>query len=150
MPNNYVMTEETILLDIDASSKREVFEIMSDNLYKLKRISSKEKFIESLYERESQGETGVELGLAIPHGKSESVIINTLSMCRLNKSIEWETLDDSPVNIIVMFAVSEGENANDEHLDLLAKVAGNLSESKILDFLKISNNKSDIIKKLLS
>lgn len=150
MPNNYVMTEETILLDIDASNKREVFEIMSDNLYKLKRISSKEKFIESLYERESQGETGVELGLAIPHGKSESVIINTLSMCRLNKYIEWETLDDSPVNIIVMFAVSEGENANDEHLDLLAKVAGNLSESKILDFLKISNNKSDIIKKLLS
>lgn len=150
MPNNYVMTEETILLDIDASNKREVFEIMSDNLYKLKRISSKEKFIESLYERENQGETGVELGLAIPHGKSESVIINTLSMCRLNKSIEWETLDDSPVNIIVMFAVSEGENANDEHLDLLAKVAGNLSESKILDFLKISNNKSDIIKKLLS
>lgn len=150
MPNNYVMTEETILLDIDASNKREVFEIMSDNLYKLKRISSKEKFIESLYERESQGETGVELGLAIPHGKSESVIINTLSMCRLNKSIEWETLDDSPVNIIVMFAVSEGENANDKHLDLLAKVAGNLSESKILDFLKISNNKSDIIKKLLS
>lgn len=150
MQNNYVMTEETILLDIDASNKREVFEIMSDNLYKLKRISSKEKFIESLYERESQGETGVELGLAIPHGKSESVIINTLSMCRLNKYIEWETLDDSPVNIIVMFAVSEGENANDEHLDLLAKVAGNLSESKILDFLKISNNKSDIIKKLLS
>lgn len=150
MPNNYVMTEETILLDIDASNKSEVFEIMSDNLYKLKRISSKEKFIESLYERESQGETGVELGLAIPHGKSESVIINTLSMCRLNKYIEWETLDDSPVNIIVMFAVSEGENANDEHLDLLAKVAGNLSESKILDFLKISNNKSDIIKKLLS
>ena len=53
MPNNYVMTEETILLDIDASNKSEVFEIMSDNLYKLKRISSKEKFIESLYERES-------------------------------------------------------------------------------------------------
>lgn len=127
MTDNYVMTEETILLDIDASNKHEVFEIMSENLYRLKRILSKEKFIRSLYERESQGETGVELGLAIPHGKSEAVIINTLSMCRLNKSIEWETLDDSPVDIIVMFAVSKGENANDEHLDLLAKVAGNLS-----------------------
>lgn len=150
MTDNYVITERTILLDIDASNKHEVFEIMSENLYRLKRISSKEKFIGSLYERESQGETGVELGLAIPHGKSEAVIINTLSMCRLNKSIEWETLDDSPVNIIVMFAVSKGENANDEHLDLLAKVAGNLSESEILDFLKISNDKSDIIKKLLS
>ena len=70
-------------------------------------------------------------------------------MCRLNKPIQWETLDDSLVNIIVMFAISEGENANDEHLDLLAKVAGNLSDIEILDFLKISNNKSDIIKKLL-
>lgn len=149
MTDNYVITERTILLDIDASNKHEVFEIMSDNLYKLKRISSKEKFIECLYERESQGETGVELGLAIPHGKSKTVIVNTLSMCRLNKPIQWETLDDSLVNIIVMFAISEGENANDEHLDLLAKVAGNLSDIEILDFLKISNNKSDIIKKLL-
>lgn len=107
MTDNYVITERTILLDIDASNKHEVFEIMSENLYRLKRISSKEKFIRSLYERESQGETGAELGLAIPHGKSEAMIINTLSMCRLNKSIEWETLDDSPVNIIVMFAVSK-------------------------------------------
>ncbi|CCG57780.1 PTS system, fructose specific enzyme II, A component [Brachyspira pilosicoli WesB] len=148
--NNNVISEESILLDIEASSKDEVFDIMSNNLYKLNRISSKEEFIKSLYEREALGETGVEMGLAIPHGKSKFVLINSLSVARLNNPIEWETLDDCLVSIVVMFAVYDGQNTNDEHLDLLAKVAGNLVEEDTIEFLKTSNDKIAIINKLLS
>ncbi len=147
---NNVLINETVFLDIDATDKKYILEFLSNNLLKLGRINSKEEFLKDVYIRESEGETGIEDGLAIPHGKSNSVIVTTLSVARLNKPIEWETLDDNPVDIIVLFAVENGLDVNTHHINLLAKIAGNLVDDNILKILKKSTDKNLIISQLLS
>ena len=147
---NNVLINETVFLDIDATDKKYILEFLSNNLLKLGRINSKEEFLKDVYIRESEGETGIEDGLAIPHGKSNSVIVTTLSVARLNKPIEWETLDGDPVDIIVLFAVENGLDVNTHHINLLAKIAGNLVDDNILKILKKSTDKNLIITQLLS
>lgn len=147
---NNVLINETVFLDIDATDKKDILEFLSNNLLKLGRINSKEEFLKDVYIRESEGETGIEDGLAIPHGKSNSVIVTTLSVARLKKPIEWETLDDNPVDIIVLFAVENGLDVNTHHINLLAKIAGNLVDDNILKILKKSTDKNLIITQLLS
>ena len=147
---NNVLINETVFLDIDATDKKDILEFLSNNLLKLGRINSKEEFLKDVYIRESEGETGIEDGLAIPHGKSNSVIVTTLSVARLQKPIEWETLDGNPVDIIVLFAVENGLDVNTHHINLLAKIAGNLVDDNILKILKKSTDKNLIITQLLS
>lgn len=147
---NNVLINETIFLDINATNKQDILDFLSTNLLKLGRINSKEEFLKDVYIRESKGETGIENGLAIPHGKSNSVLMTTLSIARLCKPIKWESLDDTPTDIIVLFAVQNGENVNKEHITLLAKVAGNLVDNDIFNTIKLSTDKDQIIAKLLS
>lgn len=145
-----VLVKDTVFLDISVKNKEEILDLLSANLFELGRISSKELFMKDVYLRENEGETGIEEGLAIPHGKSDFVLKTSLSVARLQTPIEWETLDGNPVTIIILFAVPNGEHANTEHISLLAKVAGNLVNTKILNILKTCIDKDTIIKNLIS
>ena len=63
----------------------------------------------------------------------------------MKKAIEWETLDNSKVDLVVLFAVRL-EDKNELHLKLLAKIAGNLSEEENINRIKEINDKKEIIK----
>ena len=114
-------TEDFILLHIDVNSKSELFQIAADHLYSKNAIKDKDMFIKALYERESIGETGVGDGFAIPHAKSETVNRPVVLYIKSNKKIEYESLDDLPVNNFFMLAVPE--NSGNEHINLLSSIA---------------------------
>ena len=58
---------------------------------------------------EAEGATGIGQGIAIPHGKSPSVRQTVIAAATLADPIPWETLDDRPVEIVILFAVQEGD-----------------------------------------
>lgn len=141
---NEVLTERNIFLDVDVNSKKELIELLAENLNKENKLSNKEIFIEDIYKREAEGITGIENGLALPHGKSTGVKETTILVAKLKTPIEWETLDDSLVDLVVLFAVRM-EDKNDVHLRLLSKIAGNLSEEENINKIKKLTNKREII-----
>lgn len=139
MPNetinlNELMNEHTINLNLQADSKQSALSQLVDLLVKEQAVSSKEGFLQDVYEREAQGQTGIGSSIAIPHGKSESVIKNAIAIGRTNNELEWESLDDQPVHIIILFAV-KSEDQNDLHLKLLATVASSLAHEEVCEQL---------------
>lgn len=64
-----VINESKINLKLDAHDKDEVLSAMVDMLVEAGDVNSKEEFIKDVYYRESEGETGIGDGIAIPHGK---------------------------------------------------------------------------------
>lgn len=142
---NKILKEQNIFLDVESRSKDELIETLAEKLDKMGKLFDKNIFIEDIYKREAEGITGIENGLALPHGKSFGVKETTILVAKLKTPIEWETLDDSLVDLVVLFAVKL-EDKNDVHLKLLSRIAGNLSEEENILKIKELTNKEEIIK----
>src|SRR5215208_5663453 len=81
-----------------------------------------------LMQREKLGSTGVGNGIAIPHGKLPNLNKLFGLFARLDRPVEFETLDGLPVDLI--FVLLAPETAGADHLKALARVARKLRQSR--------------------
>ncbi|CQR23725.1 PTS system fructose-specific transporter subunit IIA [Streptococcus varani] len=139
-----VINEDLINLELEATTKEEVIESLSELLFENGAISDKHSFIEDVYLRETEGVTGIGQGIAIPHGKSESVCHTSIAIGRTKKSIEWETLDENPVNFIILFAVKNTE-ANTKHIKLLQQVAIKLADDEFIETIQKVSSSEELL-----
>lgn len=140
-----VINEDLILMDIDANKKEDVLKELALNLKEKDYIIDTQKFLEDVMYRESLGETGIGNYIAIPHGQSDSVRKSTITIGKLKKVIEWESLDDNGVKVVILFAVENDAEYAKKHLKLLAEVARKLADEKILENLLNSKTKNEVI-----
>lgn len=110
-----------VRLDIPADSKAGVIREMIDALECAGRVESADALEEAVWTREETYATGFGNGFAIPHAKTEAVKANSIVVARLDKAIEWGSIDEGPVRIILMMAVRESQK--DAHLRSLAKLS---------------------------
>ena len=139
-----ILNTNRVILDMKATSKTEAIEELTDILQKDGAISCRETFIQDVWQRESEGSTGFENHIAIPHGKSSAVVNTTLAMGRTRQEIPWETLDGSNVRCIILFAVRL-EDQNTTHIRLLSQVAGALADDDIIEQLLVESSPQKII-----
>lgn len=142
-----LIDETAIDLKMDVQSKSEAIEKLTDLLIYNGAIESKETFLEDVFEREEQGLTGIGNGIAIPHGKSTGVQKTSIAIGKSKNGLEWETLDEEPVQTIILFAVTENDK-NNFHLKLLAKIAGALADENVCYQVKNADNANEIIRAL--
>ena len=89
------------------------------------RTAEREIF-ETLMQRENLGSTGVGGGIAIPHGKLAKLDRIVGLFARLPRPIDFEALDDQPVDLV--FLLLAPESAGADHLKALARIARHLRE----------------------
>ena len=135
--------KENIVLDLEASTKKEVIKKLSKLLLKNGFINNLEEFISDVNERETHMTTGIGNELAIPHGKSNAVVESTVVFAKLNKKIEWNSLDDEPVNIVFLLAIAT-KDKGDNHLKILASISGRLMDDDFVEAIKKSTTKDEI------
>ncbi|MGL4850313.1 MAG: PTS fructose transporter subunit IIABC [Clostridium sp.] len=116
-----LLSKETIALNLNVENKKDALSKMVDVLDKAGRLEDRKLYEEEIWKRENSSSTGIGDGVGIPHAKTKAVKKASLAMGLLEKEIEFEALDDAPVNLIFMIAAPEG--ANNEHLETLSKLA---------------------------
>lgn len=139
-----ILNTNRVILNMKATNKTEAIEELTDLLQKDGAISCRETFIQDVWQRESEGSTGFENHIAIPHGKSSAVVNTTLAIGRAHHDIPWETLDGSNVRCIILFAVRL-EDQNTTHIRLLSQVAGALADEEIIEQLLEESSPQKII-----
>ncbi len=144
MEFSQIINRNAIDLKYRAKDKDDVLRHMVEMLYKDGAITSVREFLDDVYLRESEGITGIGDNIAIPHGKSKCVIKNCVAVCKLVEPIEWETIDDQPVNLIILFAVTK-EGATNTHLKMMACVASALAKEKVCKGIKSATTPDDLI-----
>jgi len=143
---NEVINPTTIDLNMEVKTKEEAIGKLADILLKENRIVEKEIFIEDILQREMLESTNMGIGVAIPHGKSSSVLKNTIAVARLRKPISWDSIQEgNPVRVIFLLAVCDDANRNTVHLELISKVASLLLKEKFLNTLFTTNTKTELI-----
>lgn len=92
------------------------------------------EIFEVLLERERLGTTGVGSGIAIPHGKLRGLTRLTGLFARLAKPVDFESIDDLPVDLVFVLLAPEAAGA--DHLKALAKVSRLLRDKAICERLR--------------
>jgi PTS system nitrogen regulatory IIA component len=120
-PVGELLQPEDICLDVDLSSKSQLFDKISEILARRHGLV-REKVRESLVERERLGSTGLGHGVAIPHARMNNLQQAVGSFVRTRMPIPFDAPDDRPVtNILALLVPAE---ATDKHLQLMANAAG--------------------------
>jgi PTS system nitrogen regulatory IIA component len=109
-----------IIPSLKASSKKQLLQILAEKAAELTGLSEREVF-ETVTQRERLGSTGVGNGIAIPHGKLPNISKITGVFARLEQPVDFEALDDQPVDLV--FLLLAPENAGADHLKALSRIA---------------------------
>ncbi|ONI38653.1 PTS 2-O-a-mannosyl-D-glycerate transporter subunit IIABC [Candidatus Epulonipiscium fishelsonii] len=129
-----------ILLNNDAKTKDEVIKTLVNKLYKNGKLSSEEGFLKAVFDREKLSATGLEGGLAIPHGKSNFVKEASFAVMSTTNIVGWESLDpDNEVKYIFLLAIPEAA-AGDTHLELLSELMTRMSDDEYKEKLFASKD----------
>ncbi len=139
-----VFDKNVVDLHMQTTTKEETIRHLSNLLKESGYIADIEEFIKDIYVRESEGITGIGEGIAIPHGKSDSVTKIGIAVGKCEHEITWNSLDDKPVKIIFLFAVSK-DQYNSNHLRLLSELAGKLGRGNTILNLKKMNTYEELI-----
>jgi len=116
-----VLTEDTICLHLKGNSKNEIISELLDILVGAGKISDKEAALSAVMNREQKMSTGMKHGIAIPHGKSNSVSDLVACIGVSDNPVDFDSLDDEPCRIFIL-TLSPVEKTG-PHLQFLAEVS---------------------------
>lgn len=138
-----VIRKELMVIRSTSKNKAEVIQELATLLYENDFVSDVNSFVDDVYLRETEGITGIGQGVAIPHGKSIAVKQTAIAIAILEETITWETLDEKPVKVVIMFAVKE-EDADMTHILLLQRIAILLAHDDFIQNLIQVDNKDNL------
>lgn len=138
-----VLNKNYMMLDVVASNKLEVLRKIADFAFEQGVVDNADAYYKGLIEREQEVTTGFGDGIAIPHARIKEVIKGALFVAKLREEVEWEALDDKPVQMALAIAMPEDDNAN-SHLKLLASLSRKLMHKEFVDKLLLSNDKNEL------
>ena len=141
-----ILNEEIMAVNLPGSTKEEAIDTLANLLKEKDYIKDVELFKKDIYHRESLGQTGIGNYIAIPHGQSESVLKNGIAIGKFNNEIPWETLDDKGVKIVCLFCVQAGNGEGNEHLKMLAALAGKLGNEEIVNNILKAQTTEDLMR----
>ncbi|GEN50568.1 PTS fructose transporter subunit IIABC [Alkalibacterium pelagium] len=134
MQINDVLRKDLMIMDLEATSKEAVIDEMIQRLAEKDVISDVETFKTGIMNRESQTSTGLGNGIAMPHSKNKAVKEPAVLFAKSTKGVEYEALDNQPVELFFMIAAPEG--GNDLHLQVLASLSRKLVDESVVSDLK--------------
>ena len=136
-----LITVESVIPDLRVTSKKQTLQELSKYASKITGQNEREVF-DVLLERERLGTTGVGDGLAIPHGRLPNLKRNYGLFARLEKPVDFDSIDDCPVDLVFLLLAPEGSGA--DHLKALATISRLLRGSSFCQKLRGANNREAI------
>jgi len=132
-----ILAAQQVLLDLDASSKKRVFE-HAGMLFERELGIARAVVFDSLFAREKLGSTGLGQGIAIPHGRIKGLRQAAGALIRLATPIPFDSPDGRPVSLLFVLLVPE--QATEEHLQILSELAQRFSERSFRESLLAVTN----------
>src|SRR5437763_7113010 len=137
MPLTDLVAPDAIVPALKVNGKKQAIQDLSARAAKLTGQNQRLIF-ETLTQREKLGSTGIGNGIAIPHGKLPKMEKLVGLFARLDRPIDFESLDGQPVDLIFLLLAPEAAGA--DHLKALARVARLLRETDVVTKLRQSRD----------
>lgn len=128
-----LLAAESINLNGTPAGKTEALNQCIDLMAKSGKIADVEKYRKGVFAREDEGTTGIGMGIAIPHCKSDAVTKAGLAAMVVKDGVDFESLDGTPAKIIFLIAAPNTED--NVHLQVLSKLSVMLMDEQFTNSL---------------
>jgi PTS system nitrogen regulatory IIA component len=136
------LTEDSIIMNCQSKSQKNALEVISNKMAEL-TSTNKDEIFQKLYEREKLGTTAFGNGIAIPHARIEGIQNAKIIMLKLTEAIDFNSIDNSKVDIVMSLFVPNDNNKM--HIELLSKIASLLDNQVFREKIRTANTASDIM-----
>ena len=126
-----LLDEQTVIPNLEVKNKKQVINALVDSLSSKLDEEALEKVRDKVFEREGVMSTGVGKGLAIPHCKTTAVEENYAAFARLEKPLDFDSIDGEPVRLIFLLVGPEFRHSL--HIKLLSRISRLMNSASFRD-----------------
>ena len=137
---------DTVWVDLKANTKQGIIEEMVDRLMAAGKLKDRDAVLKAVFEREEKMSTGMQNGVAIPHGKTDSVDQLVAAVGLQKEGVAFDSLDGAPCSIFIM-TVSPAKRSG-PHMQFLAEVSRILCQSSKRERLLASKTHAEVFEVL--
>ena len=124
-----ILTKDAILPGLKADTKRGVIEEMVTRMAAAGKFTDRTAVVQALLAREEKMSTGMQNGVAIPHGKTDAVTQLVAAVAIHHAGVKFAAMDGKPSHIFVI--TLSPENRTGPHIQFLAEISKVLSRSEL-------------------
>ncbi len=128
-----IIAHNAVVANLKTNSKKQLIQEMSEKIALIVEVDEHVIF-ENIMDRERLGSTGVGNGVAIPHAQIKSISKISGMFAKLDKPVDYESIDEQPVDIAFMLLAPDGAGA--DHLKALSKISRLLRDPEYLTKLR--------------
>lgn len=136
-----LLSESLINFDLKGFTKDDVLDEMIEMVYHSGKIKNRLEFKEDILDRERVSSTGIGEGIAIPHTKSNNIIVPGIAIGISKKGVNYESFDDKLVKIIFMIFTPDSNT----HLDLISKLSSFLMDNNFVNNIMDAKNFNEVV-----
>ena len=138
------LTKEQVVTDLKASDRWESIEELIDLLVDSGQIKPdhREAIVSIVKKRETSMSTGIGFGIGIPHASTDLIDNVTGAFGRSKDGVNFDALDNQPVNLVMLFLVPQGQFQ--KHLHTLAKIAKMLHKKEFRKSLEDAEDAAEM------
>ena len=136
-----ILSENMVLAHVEAENKRGLLEKLSGFVAEKENLD-KNLIFEAILERENLGSTGYGDGVAFPHARINGLNKVIAVFARLNKGVDYDSLDNHPVDLIG-FLLSP-EKSGEDHLQSLAVMSRVLKDADTCRKIRVAKTAHEI------
>ena len=140
------ISEDVVKVPLEQTNKTDVIRELLDILADAGKLSDSDRAYNALLERESQGSTGLEYGIAVPHAKTDAVKTLTIAIGISPDGIEFGAMDGRPSKLFVLLLAPPGQSG--PHIEALAEIARLSRSEAFLRALISSRSPADVLELL--
>ncbi len=129
-----ILAPERVRIDAPATSKKSVLEALAGLIAGDEPDVTQAQVFDSFIARERLGSTGLGHGVAIPHCRVDNATEARAAIIRTDQPVDFDAIDGQPADLF--FALAVPAESTQEHLDILATLAGMFSDRSLVAQLR--------------
>jgi len=138
-----LISSEVVKIPLTSRNKPEVMRELVQVLKDAGRIGNAESVLDAINKREELGSTGLELGIAVPHAKSEAVNNLTLAIGISPEGIDFNALDGKPSHLFFLMLAPPSQSG--PHIEALAEIAKRSRSRAFCDALVHARTPQEVV-----
>jgi fructose-specific phosphotransferase system IIA component len=140
LPLDKILHLDCIIMHLEANDKESIIASLVDILNENQLLVDRDEALNAIMEREKIMSTGMQNGIALPHGKTDAVKHMTMAIGLKPEGIDFQSMDAKPSKVFIL--VASRKHTAEPHIQLLSEIGKKLySEEAIEKLLKCKNKK---------
>lgn len=141
-----ILTKEQVLTDLQAADRWQAIDELIGNLVATGKIQPehREAIATVVKKREHSMSTGIGYGIGIPHASTDLIPEVVGALGRSKKGVNFDALDNQPVNLVMLFLVPQGQFQ--KHLHTLANIAKILHKAEFRQALEQASDSEAMLR----